>query len=655
MASILSRLFGPDNQQVGPAKAAIGPGVVALMNDVPLSSISRNPQKMEREAQAVYHNNAWAYVAENTVSGVGATVTWHVEDERGKNVTDTHPAVAPLRKPSPNQKARPMRQLTLRHGGMCGHAFWYKDAPDGDGVPAGFYYINPARMWEATDPAGNLIGWIMDADRTGGRQPVPFSLDEILHFVYDPDDSGHRGVGIIQAAFRRLQLSEAANIHAEKSLRAGGRKPGIIMPGGGSTFSEDQYQQIVRELRQVTDSPDAAKKSLIFKAPVDYKDAGVDPKNMEISALLTSGRDDTLALWKVPPSQIGITQARGLNSGETMGYEEAALWQNAIEPRLDMYRETLQEDYLDAFGLKLVLNTPSFDDQLPLYNLAEKAKVVPITNDERRALVGLPPLGPEAGGNLVFLDRTLVALGMEAPDAVDSDIEAGGEVKAKLHFEQLHDKLTGSYVPRLQRAVGEALAEQKADIARRIERSYAHLAGKPTDTQPWWDEGREYTRLEQAIQPFLADLAREVGTKTGATFFRPAKADSFIDRVIDYVRARAGERIAGINKHTRDEVRLAVEEGISAGLSPAQIATSIETHFDSSRAERIARTETGYALNDTAIGTYRTFDVEQVEVIDGDEDDICAPVNGATWTLDQASSNPLGHPNCTRDFIPIVS
>jgi phage portal protein BeeE/acetolactate synthase regulatory subunit len=657
VASLLDRLFGVP-QSAPAVKAVTGPGVVAWTNDVHLSSISRKPQKMAREAQAVYHNNPWAYLAENTVSGVASGVAFHVEDDRGETVPETHPALVPIYRPVEDAdrrkriKRRPMWQLTLRHGGLCGESFWYADGGLGPVPPRGFVYINPARMWEAQDKAGNLVGWVMDADRLDGRQPVGFEVEEILHFVYDPPDEGHRGIGIAEAAWRKLHLSEASDIHAEKSIRSGGRKPGIITPTDGKVFNEDEYQAIVRELRNVTDSPDAAKKSLIFKAPVDYKDAGIAPSQMQLSELMKSGRDDTLAIWKVSPSQVGITSGRGLNSGETQKYEEASTWQNAREPRLNMLREALQEDYLDQFGFTLILHLPEFDDQAPLYDLADKATNQPLTNNERRALIGLPPFEDQFIGNAIYLPSTLVPIATPVTDS-DEEIEQGGEVKARLTFTDLRNKVEKAHLPKLRRALEAMLTEQKAEIAGRVEKFFPQIQAK-SDHTVWWNEEREYRRLAAALSG-LDDVAGEVSSKISATFFRPAKA-SLLERVLAFVRHRSGIRIKGINDTTREAVRSVVEAGVREGLSSRELASRIESlgEFDDVRAELIARTETGYALNDGALSTYREFGTREVFVYDGDMDAECAAANGSTWTVEQAESDPLGHPNCTRDFAPVV-
>lgn len=660
MVSLLDRLLGVPVQPVPAAKAVTGPGVVAYDVGVPITSMSRTPQKLAREAQSVYHTNLHVYDAESTVSGMAAKVEFHFENDAGDRVPDTHPALRPIYSPT-NQKGvgkkrKPLWHLTFRHGGLCGYAFWYADALGGDGIPQGFYYINPARMWAATDKAGNLVGWVMDADRPDGRQPVPFSIEEIFQFVYDPADDGHLGIGIVESAWREMHISDAAVIHAEKSIRSGGRRPGIISPVDGKTFNEDEYQAIVRELRNVTDSVDAAKKSLIFKAPVDYKDAGYAPSQMQLADLMRLSREDLLGHWKVPPSQIGHTQARGLNSGESQKYEEAALWQNAIEPRLDMFKETLQADYLDQFGLHLILHVPTFDDQAPLYDLADKATNLPLTNNQRLAIVGLPPIKDDFIGNAIYIPSTLVQIGLNQQDDEES-IGTGGEMKAKLTFSAIRAKVEAAHLPTLLRSLEKALADQAADIAKAVDRHHAHLQGKPSDTQVWWNEEREYQRLLSVLEPTVADIARQTTSSTSATFFRePAKADSLLERVLEFVRHRSGLRIKGINDTTRQAVRDVVEAGVREGLSPAELGRNIRDlgQFNDARAEMIARTETGYALNDGALGTYTEFGVNRVYVYDGDQDEVCAAANGSEWTLAEAESNPLGHPNCTRDFAPVV-
>lgn len=72
------------------------------------------------------------------------------------------------------------------------------------------------------------------------------------------------------------------------------------------------------------------------------------------------------------------------------------------------------------------------------------------------------------------------------------------------------------------------------------------------------------------------------------------------------------------------------------------------------RARRIARTEAAFAYNRGQISSLREAGFSTVEVIDGTQDEICRPVNHQKWTLAQAEANPLGHPHCSRHFLPVV-
>jgi SPP1 gp7 family putative phage head morphogenesis protein len=207
----------------------------------------------------------------------------------------------------------------------------------------------------------------------------------------------------------------------------------------------------------------------------------------------------------------------------------------------------------------------------------------------------------------------------------------------------------------MQTILTDFLARQAESIANRVKRNHAHIAAKPSDTDSWWS-GRLW---DKELTALLSPLYDEMATRFSRQAAKPLRTSKagFIDKVLDLVRRSAGLRITGINQTTRDTVARLVAQGVEEGLSPADLADRIRDSgaFSESRSETIARTETGTVYNQAHIETYREFEVAQVEVIDGDQDDVCAEANGSVWLLDDALSNPLGHPNCTRDFIPVVA
>ena len=410
------------------AKAETGSGLFALQGFPMLSSLSRRPEKLLAEAEALFHSNAWVAACERAIVGRFASVEYHVEDENDETLDDTSSPLAAsllqvLNRPSSRHTRRQLWSITARHMGLTGNAYWYLSKRELlGGTPLECLYINPARMTSVEDAGGNLIGWIMDHPQNPitppGTQATPFDPEEIIHFVLDEPDWGHYGVGIAETTQAKIELNRLIDRHASQVMGSGGRLAGIISPKTGATISDDGWQAVIRDYRNIVSDPDSAKRLQVLRSPVDFTKTTADPTELQLHDLATMSRDDILAAWNVPLSQIGIIPARGLNSGETPKFEEAAMWQGPIFARLTPMIEKIQTELVDrwaALGLRaeIEVETPEFDDQAPLFDNAVKAATVPLTVDQRLALVGMDPLDETQYGTLgsaIYMDQTMVRI-----------------------------------------------------------------------------------------------------------------------------------------------------------------------------------------------------------------------------------------------------
>lgn len=154
-------------------------------------------------------------------------------------------------------------------------------------------------------------------------------------------------------------------------------------------------------------------------------------------------------------------------------------------------------------------------------------------------------------------------------------------------------------------------------------------------------------------------------------FYQALIEDSFLDAAdsgvdvsfsldnphVQTVLSSLAKNIRGVADTTKDDIRALVSKQAAEGWSIEELQKQIRAKGDiasRSRALTIARTETGTAYNRGAVAAYRAGGVTHVDVLDGDDDEVCAAANGARWTLDEAEANPLGHPNCVRAFSPIL-
>lgn len=670
--SILDALLGRPQKAVIETvqKAVTGPGAAIMTWGTPIYDVARDDSRIIRDALTVYKTNRWVNRAEGVISQRVGGVAWHLETDDGEKVTDESPpelrAIRDLlEKPLGDEFARRYPQqpatrrslwgITSRHMGLANVGFWHLNERNAAAdFPAQIFYIRPDRLTPETT-AGVLTGWTLDKHgETGG---TALSIEEVLPFYLDQPDKGYFGTGLPQSIWSSLSLPTSIDGHALDTLASGGRLPGIYAPKEAA--GSDVFDRLTTDLRTIKDMPDSAKRDVVARAPIEFTPTAADMASLNVIALAQMSRDDTLTHWGVPLSTIGGAAPTGMNSGETRKYDEAALWQNAVQFRIDALYETIQYRLLDrlaAIGIsvRLVIEAPAFDDEAPRYDLLNKASVLPMTNMERRAIIGLPPFGVPALDNAIVMPMQIVEYGTSVSSRPEDDIPLEGA-----QADVAKAKLPAAGLARMEKDLRRFLDEQSREIAAKVKAKAGHLAKKPGDTSVWWNAAEWDRRLERVLRPYAALIADQTA-KTVQGQLGTGKAGEFADlmgnRVLLRMYGQMGRRITGINETTRDKVNVAIREGIEAGDGAAALGERVESAaaFDEYRAELIARTESAIVLNQSQIESFREFGVEKVRAIDGDQDPECAARDGQEFDIDEALSI-TDHPNGTLDWSPVIS
>lgn len=667
----------------------------AFAFDQPMWRASTNPWRFFREAQQLYHTNPWVNLAERTISAKVAGLDWHLEDAADEEITDKSPAPFLeardlIEKPQmaltgrKQQTRRDLWSLTSRHIGLCGNAFWFLDQLDLLAArPASIMYVNPARIAPVEDRAGNLIGWMLDGSSFDASDGTPLEIPELLHFTLDPPDWGHFGVGIVEAFLGKAFFSTVTDRHAAGVVSSGGRLAGMLMPKAGVTMEPDAWESLKRDYRAIVGDPDAAKKMQILKQAMDFTPTSANPQQLDLAKLMDQSRDDILAGWGVPVSQVGIATAAGLNGGATKGFDEAILMQGAVHARVVSIRETIQFQLLDRWkaagvALELEIEEPEFDDQTPQFDLAVKARELPLTNAQRLALIGEEPTGDDAIDNAIMLPSTYTTWAVVGAAAIPVPIvpvaapSVPVEPAALLPTMGKARRIRGPLlsqrhavdtrvVPAVKRSVAAVLAEMRTEIAGKVKRNAAHLARRPTDVDSWWNAAKWNVALTKALAPHVSGVALTVTTEIDKVLGTGKAAPVWAEPIYARLLKRVGLRVTGLLDTTRDAVlsviQATVRQGIDDGLGAAQMGDVLESAlndaatFNEYRAEMIARTETMAVYNAAALDSYREFGMEQVQAIDGDGDPECAARDGQVFTLDEAAAIE-DHPNGTLDWTP---
>jgi SPP1 gp7 family putative phage head morphogenesis protein len=712
----------------------IGPGAGPLMTEYLLPTmLPTDPGRRMKSAWKIGEAVAYVFAAERVISGKVAGMTptdpedtnpvgWHLEDPDGETIDDTYPNVVAreafqvLAKPMAalsldeaggmRMSRRQQWELTSRHAGLCGTAFWVLDQLDGFGFPRAILYCRPDRLTPRTGSNGGLVEWRLDVGAVGNPGGVPIPREEVVPFYLQAPNEGYVATGLVEAALTKAQLNGAIDRYFTQVIAGGGRLSGIIAPRDGRIDDENTYQQLIRDWRNVTEQPEAAKRLQVVRAPVEFTKTVNTPAEMGLIDLMTRNRDDLLALWGVPYSQVGGSPAAGMGMGEARDSDRQALWENAVVPRLVMMQEPIQ-DLLDrlqpalGWSPRFILDLPELEPEATRYDRAKKTETVAMTNRERRALLGLAPFpdgpdgkpilgstglplndeiwvpvtvapaslepAPEPAPTIVmpFAPPQLPQGDTEAEQQQSEDVEDGSvraddatTLAAKARMPAGLGKLRASIdkrvTPALQRAVQGVLDQQRSDVAKRVRKNWQRIQDHPDDEQAWWNEAKWNTAMGSTVKPALAGVGEMVGTHIEQVMANKASLGSTAKRVVDRMLMRGAARVTRINETTREGLRKLLADAIARGLSPAEAGDLVESWsgFDEYRAERIARTELMFAYNGAALESYGTLGVGQVQAIDGDDDPECAERNGQVYSVADASLIE-DHPNGTLDWVPI--
>ena len=152
-----------------------------------------------------------------------------------------------------------------------------------------------------------------------------------------------------------------------------------------------------------------------------------------------------------------------------------------------------------------------------------------------------------------------------------------------------------------------------------------------------------------------------VGTINGSLGLGLNLPDPASRRILESGGTRRG--LIDFTEQTRQSLLDALAEARELGGGPRDFARRIRSRVPAGpfpnagsayRAELIARTETAFAQNRTAIETYRAGEFAAVLITDGDYDPPCAALNGVRVTLEEFELiGELQHPNCTRSIAPL--
>ena len=241
-----------------------------------------------------------------------------------------HPLAALLARPNPEQTGVELFEAFFGHLQVAGNAYLEAFA-FGDGPPDELYALRPDRMAILPGAKGWPVGWeyrVGAETRRYLRDPVTDAAP-LLHLkTFHPLDDWY-GQSPMEAAACAIDIHNAGGAWNKALIDNSARPSGALVFGGEARMSEEQFQQLRREIDAAFAGPDNAGRPMLLEGGLDWPPMSLTPSDMDfLEARNAAAREIALA-FGVPPMLLGIP---GDNTFSNYREANLAFWRQIALP-----------------------------------------------------------------------------------------------------------------------------------------------------------------------------------------------------------------------------------------------------------------------------------------------------------------------------------
>ncbi|MBE8220709.1 MAG: phage portal protein [Alphaproteobacteria bacterium] len=310
----------------------------------------------------------------------------------GSNAVGSNKIANILKRPNPTQSGGELLESLYAYLLLHGNAY-LEVVANADDTIGGLYSLRPDRMRLIP----SRTGWAQFYDYSVGGKTIRFDQSKIptpiLHFrLFHPQDD-HYGLSPMEAATQAINIHNAANSWNQSLFDNAARPSGALVyrgQDGSSHLTDEQFKRLKEELETNFQGAQNAGRPLLLEGGLDWSSISLSPQDMDFIAAKHSAARDIALAFGVPPMLLGIP---GDNTYANYAEANRAFWRQTILPLAERITAKLGQHICEGdTNLAMQLDDiPALSEERQrLWQKLNKAQF--LTRNEKRSLVGLPPL-----------------------------------------------------------------------------------------------------------------------------------------------------------------------------------------------------------------------------------------------------------------------
>ncbi|MBD3786225.1 MAG: phage portal protein [Sphingomonadales bacterium] len=376
--------------QVPETKASVTGRIVAMATGA--GRVVWSPRDTVSLTRTGFTGNPIGFRCVKLIAEAAAAVPLICQDDERRY--EVHPVIDLIRRPNPGQGRAELFEALFGQLLLSGDGYLEAVAPL-PGLPAELHVLRSDRM--AVVPGAD--GWPAAYDYTVGGRKHRFDMtghpDPICHIkAFHPQDD-HYGLSPMQAAAVALDVHNSASAWSKALLDNAARPSGAIIykgADGQGVLSPEQYDRLVFEMESHHQGARNAGRPMLLEGGLDWKPMGFSPSDMEFHETKLAAAREIAVAFGVPPMLLGIP-----GDATYSNYAEAnrAFYRLTVLPLASRVSAAVAWWLSSYLGERVDLR-PDLD-QIPALSAERDAQWARIgaadflTEDEKRALLGLPP------------------------------------------------------------------------------------------------------------------------------------------------------------------------------------------------------------------------------------------------------------------------
>lgn len=645
-----------------------------------------------------------AYRCINTIAeaiaGQYVPYFYNLDNQGKKQTINSHPFYIVLNNPNPDLTYYQLIEGSASFIEQFGEFFWYMVGGEKTGYSNGvkqIYLLRPDKMGIVLDKkTGEVIGYNYNPGSGGNK--IPFTPEEIKHFMTFNPKSPYRGFSTVEAAVDYIQTEEEVSRFTRNFFRNNAAMSGVLNVNG--KMPRENWNKFVRQWRERYQGVDnAGKVALVRDSQVEFTPVGTNINDMQLDALKQTTVDQILMMFRIPKGLFGMETDQGLGraSVETLEYIFAKWTIDNKLDRLDDFIEGCLKDYYPKQVALVGHNNIIPDDKEYTLNFYNQGVDRWITRQEIRDRDPELQNNDIAGAQQLFTTIQQMPLEDAGTQPTSSSSQSAAKVtlvkakkkvakeldytiKQKESYRLSLERNSVAYSRRYRKGLLKVLKEQEQTVLSNLN----HLAAKAL-ADDLFNMGDEDSDFQDEIMPILSNLAAEQG-QLALEFAGQSEGKYQLSKaILSALQASTKKMSQNFNQDTLDQLSASLAEGMQNGESIDDLSQRVADVYDQAqgwRTDRVARTESLGASNSATLDAYRqtgyvtamtwyanpgaceycdsmdgtTVGIEQNFVNQGDSVDVTQD-DGSTdsYQADYGDvETPPLHPNCSCTIIPVT-